>query len=77
MNKINHFQRFPELYNDPIFPMFYKNAMQAVWLDYTTNYILEQDLNLIDLNSQAQERESVTNADNATDFENPRYQFTI
>ena len=48
--------------------------MQAVWLDYTTNYILEQDLNLIELNSNAQERESVTNADNATDFENPRYQ---
>jgi hypothetical protein len=38
--------------------MFYKNAMQAVWLDYTTNYILEQDLNLIELNSQAQERET-------------------
>ncbi len=46
------------MYNDPIFPMFYKNAMQAVWLDYTTNYILEQDLNLIELNSQAQERET-------------------
>jgi len=47
--------------------------MQAVWLDYTTNYILEQDLNLIELNSLAQERESITNNDNATDFENPRY----
>lgn len=28
--------------------MFYKNAMQAVWLDYTTKYIIQQDLNLID-----------------------------
>jgi hypothetical protein len=37
-----------ELYNDPIFPMFYKNSLQAVWLDYTTKYIIKQDLNLID-----------------------------
>lgn len=28
--------------------MVYYNAIQAVWLDYTTNYIIEQDLNLID-----------------------------
>jgi hypothetical protein len=28
--------------------MFYKNALQAVWLDYTTKYIVKQDLNLID-----------------------------
>jgi hypothetical protein len=39
--------------------MFYRNAMQAVWLDYTTNYIIEQDLNLIELNTLAQEKESL------------------
>jgi hypothetical protein len=29
--------------------MFYRNALQAVWLDYTTRYIIEQDINLIEL----------------------------
>ncbi len=28
--------------------MFYKNALQAIWLDYTTKYIVKQDINLID-----------------------------
>ena len=28
--------------------MFYKNALQAVWLDYTTKYIIKQDINLIE-----------------------------
>ena len=32
--------------------------MQAVWLDYTTKYIIEQDLNLIDLHNKEQEKES-------------------
>jgi hypothetical protein len=28
--------------------MFYKNAMQAVWLDYTTKYLIKQDINLVE-----------------------------
>jgi len=28
--------------------MFYKNALQAVWLDYTTRYIIKQDINLLE-----------------------------
>lgn len=28
--------------------MFFKNALQAVWLEYTTKYIVKQDLNLIE-----------------------------
>jgi len=46
--------------------------MQAVWLDYTTNYILEQDLNLIELNSQAQERETVLIHESRTEIESAK-----
>ncbi len=49
--------------------MFYKNAMQAVWLDYTTKYIKEQDLNLIDLNARAQESETILFNDNRTEIQ--------
>ena len=28
--------------------MFYKNALQAAWLNYTTEYIKKQDINLIE-----------------------------
>jgi hypothetical protein len=28
--------------------MFYKNALQAVWLDYTTQYIVKQDSHIIE-----------------------------
>jgi hypothetical protein len=47
--------------------MFYRNAMQAVWLDYTTNYIVEQDVNLIELNTLAQEKEFLEKNDNITE----------
>jgi len=43
--------------------MFYRNAMQAVWLDYTTRYIMEQDLNLIDLHNREQDKESTSIGD--------------
>ena len=29
--------------------MFYKNAILAIWLDYTTKYLIEQDINLIEM----------------------------
>ena len=37
--------------------------MQAVWLDYTTRYIMEQDLNLIDLHNREQDKESTSIGD--------------
>ncbi len=40
--------------------MFYKNALQAVWLDYTTKYIVKQDLNLIDNYDDDEEENNTT-----------------
>jgi hypothetical protein len=36
-----------KLYDDHDYPFIFKNALQALWLIYTTNYIIEQDLELI------------------------------
>jgi hypothetical protein len=40
--------------------MFYKNSLQAVWLDYTTKYIVKQDLNLIDNYDDDEEENNTT-----------------
>lgn len=53
-----------ELYNDSIYPMFYKNALQAAWLNYTTEYIKKQDINLID--NYDDEEELFDNGDNVS-----------
>lgn len=37
-----------KLYKSKTHQFVFKNAMQAVWLDYTTKYLIEQDMNLID-----------------------------
>lgn len=31
-----------------IYPMFYPDALRAVWLSYTTRYLADQDINLIE-----------------------------
>lgn len=36
-----------KLYDDYDYPFIFKNALQALWLMYTTNYIIEQDIELI------------------------------
>lgn len=36
-----------KLYNDGDYPYIFKNALQALWLIYTTNYIIEQDIELL------------------------------
>ncbi len=41
--------------------MFYKNALQAIWLDYTTKYIVKQDINLID-NFEDEDEDEVMSA---------------
>lgn len=37
-----------KLFLDKKHPFVFKNALQACWLNYTTKYLIEQDLNLID-----------------------------
>jgi hypothetical protein len=44
--------------------MFYKNALQAAWLNYTTEYIKKQDINLID--NYDDEEELFDNGDNVS-----------
>merc|ERR1711976_52121 len=37
-----------KLTKDEIFPFFYGNALQAVWLQYATNYLVKQDESLVE-----------------------------
>ena len=38
LNKLNKDKSFPDVYN---------NAIHAIWLDYSTEYLAVQDINLI------------------------------
>jgi hypothetical protein len=49
------------LFNDKNWPMFFKNAFQAILLDYTTDYIVQQDLNLIAFYKQMEKIENKAN----------------
>jgi hypothetical protein len=44
--------------------MFYKNALQATWLNYTTEYIKKQDINLIE--NYDEEEEFFDNGENVS-----------
>jgi hypothetical protein len=41
-------RKLMELYSDQHFPGFYWNAIHAMWLDYTAEYLMVQDINLIE-----------------------------
>ena len=44
-----------KLFDDLDYPFIFKNALQALWLIYTTNYIIEQDSELLKLTDLDQE----------------------
>jgi hypothetical protein len=46
-----------DLYNDKHFPGFYSNAIHAMWLDYTADYLRVQDLNLIEFDKYLKEKD--------------------
>jgi hypothetical protein len=47
-----------QLYNDQYFPGVYSNAIHAMWLDYTADYMRVQDLNLIEFDKFLKEKDA-------------------